>query len=427
MPTAAEHEDDYSYRQLLDPSHLPSVIRTSEPGSFAQNTLKVRVPGILDETLARNDFPAEIFAAATALREEITSGALRGLQAQSGEAAFALAAGDCQFWESAAKPYLGRSWLDVPWYFAEAYFYRRLLEATRYFQPGHWRGYDPFAAKKESEWQPDAAPAFAGRLLANLYPEPEARFTKLLHASLWGNRADLSYEVSTRLHARLVSSDSVADEADNLLVDDSGPVWEHMRSHPRAHVAMIADNAGTELLMDLVLIDHLLVHHLASQVVLHLKPHPFFVSDAMVRDVASGLHALIRHQGGGGGKPLRQLGHRLWNHVEEGRLLLQSHWFHASSLFFYQLPADLYEELATCDLVVIKGDANYRRLLGDAHWPFTTPFADAVSYFPAPLVALRTLKAELIVGLDPGQVERLYEADSDWLVNGQRGVVQARL
>jgi len=76
--------------------------------------------------------------------------------------------------------------------------------------------------------------------------------------------------------------------------------------------------------------------------------------------------------------------------------------------------------------VIVKGDANYRRLLGDAHWPPTTPFAQATAYFPAALVALRTLKGEIIVGLREGEAERLTAEDPAWLVNGQRGVIQAR-
>jgi len=32
--------------------------------------------------------------------------------------------------------YAGKSWLEIPWYFAETYFYCRRLEAAGYFQPG---------------------------------------------------------------------------------------------------------------------------------------------------------------------------------------------------------------------------------------------------------------------------------------------------
>lgn len=46
-------------------------------------------------------------------------------------------------------------------------------------------------------------------------------------------------------------------------------------------------------------------------------------------------------------------------------------------------------------LVFLKGDANYRRLIGDRLWQTDTPFADVAGYFPTKLCALRTLKAEL--------------------------------
>jgi Damage-control phosphatase ARMT1-like domain len=46
-------------------------------------------------------------------------------------------------------------------------------------------------------------------------------------------------------------------------------------------------------------------------------------------------------------------------------------------------------------MVFVKGDANYRRLLGDRTWALDTPFSDVVSYFPVPVCALRTLKAEV--------------------------------
>ena len=42
---------------------------------------------------------------------------------------------------------------------------------------------------------------------------------------------------------------------------------------------------------------------------------------------------------------------------------------------------------------------------------------------PAPFVSLRTLKAELIVGMAEGQAEAIKAVDPDWLVNGERGVI----
>ena len=99
-------------------------------------------------------------------------------------------------------------------------------------------------------------------------------------------------------------------------------------------------------------------------------------------------------------------------HIAAGELLPRAHWSSASPLFYYEMPGDLHAELARMDLVIVKGDANYRRLLGDAHWPHETPFADVVSYFPAPVVALRTFKSEVAVGLAPGQAEELAACGS---------------
>jgi hypothetical protein len=63
-------------------------------------------------------------------------------------------------------------------------------------------------------------------------------------------------------------------------------------------------------------------------------------------------------------------------------------------------------------------------LLDDAHWPPTTPLEQIADYFPASLLVLRTLKGEIIAGLEPGQAEALQTWDPAWLINGQRGLIQ---
>jgi len=307
--------------------------------------------------------------------------------------------------------------MDVPWYWAESFFYRRLLEATRYFQPGPWRGYDPFGVKKQAELAPDAGPHYIEQVAQGLPAGPRERFQTLMYTSLWGNRIDLSQPEAVAWGP----AKQGRSERDNLLVDDTESLWEYLTGRRRGRVAIVADNAGTELLTDLLVADFLLTCGLAAQVVLHLKDHPFFVSDAMISDVSAAVAAL-----GAGGDRTSELAGRIRGHLDGKRLRLMTHWFYTTSLFYFRLPRDLARELAAADLVLFKGDANYRRLLGDAYWPPTTPFARATAYFPAPLGALRTLKAELIVGLGEGVVQRLQAEDPAWLVNGRRGVVQAR-
>jgi hypothetical protein len=110
--------------------------------------------------------------------------------------------------------------------------------------------------------------------------------------------------------------------------------------------------------------------------------------------------------------------------LENGRLQLQAHWFWNSPLEMWRMPASLKGELDHSKLLISKGDANYRRLVGDRHWPYTTPFADIVCYLPAPVVALRTLKSEVAAGLSPGQPEEVTERDPEWLFNGRWGLIQ---
>lgn len=393
----------------IDLASLPPAIMTSDAGSFAQRTFQVRIPAIVEDIIRLNEFPTDIVDSLAALRDEILTGAMLGLRES---------APDRDFWQTAIEPFRDRSWLDLPWYPAEAFFYRRVLECTRYFQPGPWHLFDPYAATKATEWRPDAAPHQVAAALAGVPDEPRGRFEALLHHSLWGNRTDLSYNVALDV-GRPAHPDA---DRDYLLVDDTARLWDYLTARPRRRLVLITDNAGTELLMDLALVDWLLQAQLVAEVVLHLKPQPFFVSDAMPVDVEAGLGSL-QHAGVAG----CALQARLNEHRLAGQLQLFSHWFYATCLCYFQLPDDLRRMLAEADLVLLKGDVNYRRVVGDVHWPPTTPYPHATAYFPAPLANLRTLKGELITGLADGQAEALYEQDIDWLVNGRRGVIQAAL
>jgi len=91
----------------------------------------------------------------------------------------------------------------------------------------------------------------------------------------------------------------------------------------------------------------------------------------------------------------------------------------------WEMPPALFEDLAANSaLAFTKGDANYRRLLGDRSWALDAPFKDVCAYFPTTLCALRTLKAELGCGMPSGETARAAAADAQWMVNGRFGVIQ---
>jgi uncharacterized protein with ATP-grasp and redox domains len=379
---------------------------TSEPGSFARLTIVERKPQIIRHVIEDNDYPADMVRALEMFREEIAGRPIQPLRE---------IAADVAFWNAEWKTYQGKAWLQVPWYFAETYFYRRLLEAVRYLQPGPWQERDPFQKQKQSQIETDVQRLAAGwDQLSTL--EPEMLFEALLHSCLWGNRADLS-NLTVRVQAQ--GDLATRDERHLILVDHTAQVHALLaRSVQR--VDFINDNVGIDLLFDLALADFLLRQGWARLVKLHLKDRPFFVSDAMPKDVRATISLLQAASSAA----MQALGARLVEHIATGRIALTDGPFWTRCLMFRQMPPHLREELGHSDLVILKGDVNYRRLLDDCHWPPTTRMEDVTGYFPAPFVTLRTLKGEIIVGLEPGQAEALSAADSTWLINGKRGVIQ---
>jgi uncharacterized protein with ATP-grasp and redox domains len=388
-----------------DPS-LPPFLMTSDPGSFARQTILERKPQIIRQVLENNVYPREIASALEDFRQEIASRPLRPLSES---------APDVQDWNQQVEPFLGRSWLEIPWYFAESFFYRRLLEAVGYFQDGPERGRDPFRIQKQAQ---------IGRDLQRLSPtwgqfstlEPGQRFEALLHSSLWGNRADLS---NFTVKVEAASALATVAERPMILIDHTQQVASLLAGGMK-RVDVLCDNIGSDLLFDLALADFLLGSAWVQKIYFHLKNQPFFVSDAMPADVRTTLSLLQVASG----LELQALGQRLEAQLAQGRLVFLTDPFWTTCLMFRQMPLHLRQDLAEAGLVLVKGDVNYRRLLDDRRWPPTTRMEEVCTYFPAPFVALRTLKGEIVVSLGPGQAQALQMEDPTWLIDGKRGIIQ---
>lgn len=393
-----------------DQSPLPPPLRGREKGTWAQSTIQERLPDILERTRAENDFSSPVESRLRALRENIPGGPIRHLQDQH--------APDYEAWQSYIAPYQGRDWLEVPWFFAEHYFYRRIMEAVDYFGGGS----DPFRVQKGKGIR-QAVPRI--RPLAEQInawvneSDPSASHLQhLLYLDLWGNQADLSLWPAD---GEENPDHNQLDQAqDHLLVDDSHPVVSALQSGRVDRLDFLIDNVGFELAHDLALAAYLLSTEVVNHVRFHVKAHPTFVSDAVqsdVTDTISFMHSSDQES-------ISLLGRRLADHLSEDRLTLQDHFFWNSPLDFWEFPQDVQKVLGQADLLISKGDANYRRLLGDRHWSYHTPFPEVVDYLPVPAAALRIMKAEVAVGLQPETVARVQKVDPRWMVNGRWGVIQ---
>jgi hypothetical protein len=111
--------------------------------------------------------------------------------------------------------------------------------------------------------------------------------------------------------------------------------------------------------------------------------------------------------------------------MADGRLTVRAHPFAAAPLPYAGMPDDLRAEFASATLTILKGDLNYRRLVGDRMWPPTTPFQEVTAYFPGPVAALRTLKSDVVTGLSAATEAALVEAEGQgWRVTGTHALIQ---
>lgn len=387
---------------------LPNPIRGNESGSFAEDTITVRLPKTGRRVLAENDLPETAVTAMQALIDEIPGEKLRPLPDTH--------APDAAAWNIALQPYLSQNWLEAPWFVVETYFYRRIISAVDYFSTG----LDPFAqTKREGLHKTIERIRAMSRHLAQVLNDgwQSTHFLTLLKQDLWGNQVDLSlWSAENR------PDHDVSAQDDFLLVDNGTAVTNHLNSltNNSIRVDFIVDNAAFELIGDLCLADYLLSSNHAQEVHLHLKIHPTFVSDATIQDVEDTI-AFLKDDAD---SATQAMGERLGRWGENGRFQLNTHPFWTSPHAMWHMPQNLRQELGKSQLIISKGDANYRRALGDVHWPNTTPINEIVSYFPAPFVSLRTCKSNVIAGLQLNQSETVSARDPNWLYNGKWGMMQ---
>jgi damage-control phosphatase, subfamily III len=223
----------------------------------------------------------------------------------------------------------------------------------------------------------------------------ESLFIDMCEICLWGNKTDLSLLTSlTADQVQKLQGSKVRKAAEkNILVNDLSKAFQALYKAQKdgkseRRVDIVLDNSGFELFVDLLLAGYLLAVGLATTVILHPKDIPWFVSDVTPKD----FHYLLRalqdpkmffgissevHSAKSLSKEDLSNIEFLFNHWSalhsEGQMILRPHKFWTEGGSFWRLPAtapDLYADLKESELVVFKGDLNYRKLLADVRFPF---------------------------------------------------------
>ncbi|XP_064412061.1 damage-control phosphatase ARMT1 isoform X2 [Latimeria chalumnae] len=432
----------------------PESLSAKYTGSFAYLTIRDRLPEILSKVVDtvhrhKNKFFQEHGQEGVEAEKRVISflSKLRN-ELQTDKPVIPLTDGlpDSELWNQylqQQKALLGRnerpSWFKSPWLYVECYMYRRIHEAVKLNPP--IGDFDVFnEGKTESFYKSQKAicalcihlEELNGKMKDLHEEQLKEEFMKLLQISLWGNRCDLSISAGRDNSQKSSLLASLEGLKAFILVDDSKSVWSVLLESKKTkaeetsstRVDIILDNAGFELVTDLVLADFLLASQLATEIHFHGKCMPWFVSDTTKEDFDWTLRVL-------------QADNHFWMSncgIKWEGLAKKGVWvYHEHS--FWTLPhefrdmaevaPDLHAELQKSNLIFFKGDLNYRKLTGDRKWDLTTSFHQSLQGFhPAPLCSLRTLKADIQVGLQPGQGEQLTASDANWMTNGKYAIIQ---
>lgn len=378
---------------------IPGYIRSSDADSFGRYTICSRFPKIVNDIIENNK-GADV-RHLTILDEGISSLKIKALLPVDDNVAL---------FNASIEPFLNQGIFDVPFFTAELFFYQLLAEQLDY----RVNGLDYFSTLKNRSLS-DAVELISGRLApfpvdwGAITPE---HIAQSLHFALWGNLADLS------LFTLAKQSPEGSFSPERILIDDSIAFIEFFRSY-RGTVHVFLDNAGYELVSDLYLIAVLLLANPYCKIKAHVKPIPMFVSDTTVNDWQLTLAAISDRKE----IPLRNWRFVLESALTERRISLTTDPFWSSAYHF----SDHWLNVLNVDpgeLIICKGDLNYRRFFEDRAWPADTPTEAAVTTTTAPILFLRTLKSEIMTGLQPTTVQGLHITEPDWLIAGKYGIIQ---
>jgi hypothetical protein len=413
----------------INPTTYPAL--TSDiPGTWAFDTMSRRVvEEIIPRVIADNE--EELTRPTSSHRSECllqlndlisslkagSTGILRGI-ADEGS--------DVNLWNDIVFniPEDKRNWLNAPWLITEFYLYRRLAEAFRFFETG----YDHFSSQKVKGLL-EALPSISDiasrlpTLLKNCegVEDKKVAIEVAVLTSLWGNKMDLSLWPASS--AKTDNDSGIEDSVnrinfgealnankpyilDDHLADVVNTLSTCLPNDEQSVVDIVVDNAGYELVSDMLLGHSLLSIGVCNKVRFHTKGMPTFVSDATNGDCSGTLHILSTSED----TDTAALGKQMTEYAENGKFEFIEDLFWCQPQPFWDMPQRIQSRIQDSKMVFVKGDANYRRLLGERDWPMDTPASDILSYWPVPVCALRTFESNNVgCGLNAKQQSVLID------------------
>lgn len=357
-------------------------------------------------------------------------------------------------------------WFESSWLLVECYMYRKVKEAL--LRTKHLKMYDPFVESKQSACRASLSQmtTIAAHLKtveklideAGRFKNERSEFSLFFQLALWANKSDLSLggNDANNVKCEKLATDikeTLDSLQENVLCDNQSEAWFKIQAiksqlvdrskststdETLVYVDLVADNSGYEIFVDLCLAHFLTLLLFPDgrkpdskpllKIRFHVKRMPWFVSDTMRHDIewlTQYLSTQVQEPS------LQSLGHEWKSYFDSGFWQIHDHKFWTLGCEFSQMQTiapDLYSTLSASSFIIFKGDLNYRKLTGDRDWHILTPFKVALRGFqPAPMVALRTCKADVVVGIEDVNIfARINnnELPRDWRISGNFGLIQ---
>ncbi|GAA5827619.1 hypothetical protein JCM11251_001759 [Rhodosporidiobolus azoricus] len=449
----------------VDPNNPPwPAYRGYHEYSFAHATMGVRLPTILGKAIddvvktLNDEYEEERIVDLTEcisrmedLMDDLHANSVLTPIVDDGE-------GDIALWnKEIARYFRGKTFMNAPWLFAEAYKYRRLHSCFSLSK--FWKSYDVFFRQKCETFSRSGDAVFElsmrfaepFQLVKDASPEDQLEakrlmFRELTQVCLWGNSTDLSLLINMTeediKNLQSTGGEHLAATEQNILGNDLDKVWEYMSSskfgskEKGGRLDIVMDNAGFELYCDCVYADWLIQSGLCSQIRFHGKRFAWFVSDVTRKDFDWLLNSMVYghlfpNASDAELASLKSMGERWKGYVKAGTWIYEEHPFWITGWTFWDVKneaPDLFLHLAESDLVVFKGDLNHRKLTYDCHAPASTPFNQAIGPLATeagapPVLSLRTIKSDVVVGVSDETAGRLDKEEPGWKISGKYAVV----
>ncbi|XP_017115987.1 damage-control phosphatase ARMT1 [Drosophila elegans] len=423
---------------LEGPNPRHSLLSGRYKQSFAYLTLRSRMPGIMQQIIMRvhSDLPELVNKYGVDVGKDVKQivDAIERLKMElNRDRQFLLFHGsepDKSEWNAflTALPRPKKTFFRACWLHAECYLYRRIFS---FFENSRFlHNYDYFDHLKQEDLMiSDVAMKVLAQATRDL-PKSFENFSKLVRINLWGNHFEMQMggypfgpEDSLKdinVLARVASIDKI------LLVNDSTLVWNCLlKPGQNGTVDYICDNGGFDFFTDMLLLEYMVEHNLATQVRLHVKAIPWYISDLTRADVEWTMDYLVRHED----ECLSAVGKKWARLMSSQRIVIAptSYFWTGPQPYFVMVESDLelYRLLTDSTLAIFKGDLNYRKLLGDYIWDSAEEFITCLRGFrPTNICAMRAVKCEVVCGLPEGMADKLLRSDHTWMISGSYGLIQ---